>query len=135
MFSRSISVLVIAAVLACPLWCGSNVCYCCQENQSSAEHSGSGGGCCSSGQPVGHERGESPRLPVRSCQGICGGAVFEKTPELTGVEFITTLPLCSTQSSIDDYFAAHNWQIGAPPLRNHGNQGRAVRTLHMSFLC
>jgi hypothetical protein len=142
MFTRTISYLVIAAVLACPLWCSNSVCFCCHADQftaqrcaiaSSSKQSTLPVGCCQ--HPTSHQGSKPVESPTRSCQGICGGAVFEKTPELTGVECISFLPILSARWTSVDHFAARRSQIGAPPLLAHGNIGRAVRTLEMSFLC
>lgn len=159
MFSRIVALVQIAAIVACPLRCGSGLCYaepCGSQEHASATTSSpttcgedSSAHCCGNESILSpananasaneHARDEpsSPPCPCSdsSCQGVCGGAVFAKPIDLSTVADSIFLPLVDAQVSVDSQFADSRSQIGEFHWRgSSGNHGRFVRTLHMSFL-
>lgn len=141
MFARSISLILIVALIACPLWCGNGACHahqCCSARQSAQmcpEH-GTCECCCDQPSPN-SPAGEPCRCPDDSaCQGICGGAIFEKPCQLdldAAAYFMS--PRFDDEAGFQLAFCHeldihHLWHFG-----ESGNYGRSLRTRHMSFLC
>ena len=140
---RLVSILLIVAVIACPLRCGIGYCHaagCCAvaEEAASPEYSAAveQPGCCCPRSPLEEESEERSPCPERSsCQGVCGGAVIDKSTELNA----TLLCQCLPAFDFDGVAAARQApvQILANAQREccDGNRGRIVRTLHSSLLC
>ena len=147
MFNRLISLVLIAAVIACPMWCGNGVCpahQCCAAQECSLDEQSLAScpqhgtvDCCRENSSEEHDEDAPCRCPDTStCQGVCGGAVFEKSCELDGPDIPFFLPMIENDGSIVSLLA-HFRTVGAEhhhclSARNHG---RFVRTLHSSFLC
>ena len=142
MFTRTVSLVLIAAIIACPLWCGSGLCHagqCCSVKQSSQQSFPGHGAvncCCTRSSPDGDDQAPS-RCPAKSsCQGVCGGAIFEKLGELDSVEDSFFLPLADAEVSVSSWLL----QCRSPDVAHHhcqsgGNYGRSLRTLYMSLVC
>ena len=141
MFARLVSIFLIAAVIACPLWCEKGRCSggrCSSVEQSSHQPSlvcGTAHFCCA--EDLSNNGHSCPcNAPTKSpCQGVCGGAVFKTSCELNdGAEPFARLLLvvkipapCQVREC-----GTHD---GFHLLYCSGNQGRSLRTLHMSFVC
>jgi hypothetical protein len=147
---RTVSVVLIAAVLACPTRCTKGLCHhrpCCSEQQSSqlqtadcetdcccCKKDSSGSNADQPGDPS--ERNNNPSTPPceSSCQGVCGGAIFEKRCVVDdGIDFgqlLADAPEPAVASGSSE-FRTH---LGEHFLHG-GNHGRCLRTLHSSFLC
>ena len=159
MFSRIVALVQIAAIIACPLRCGSDLCH--AEPCGSQEHASptnslpttcgedSSAHCCcteripsaananaSANEHASDEPSPSPcPCSDSSCQGVCGGAVFAKPVEFSMVTDSIFLSMVDARVSVDSQFADSRSQIGEFHWRgSSGNQGRFVRTLHKSFL-
>lgn len=143
MIARTVSVILIVALIACPLWCGNgqlHAAQCCSVQQS-LNHDctvhGTDADCCKDSCSGDGDRGPS-RCPIQSsCQGVCGGAVIEKPVEVdnaadpfylpridTDTQFVTHVLECSTT-----HRAEHHCHC-----RGSSNYGRSLRSLQMSFL-
>ena len=142
MFSRAVSLTLMAAIIACPMWCGSGSCHagqCCSAEQTSdraCSVHGTDCCCCEESLPDSdrHCPCESPR--ESSCQGVCGGAVFEKPRELNDVFDTFVTPLTDSESPVVARLIECNTQGVEHRWHPRGdNHGRSLRTLHMSFLC
>jgi hypothetical protein len=146
-FVRIVSLIQIAAIIACPLWCSSGLCHagqhCAIDGCSLMERTtpqfcpfhGTTRCCCNESSSPRNDHGPC-RCPNKPCQGVCGGAVFDKPIELNDVRDSFFLPLIVTEIS----FALHVVECRSLDIEHHwhchgGNHGRALRTLHMSFLC
>lgn len=148
MLARIVSLVLIAAVVACPLTCGNGLCHagqCCSEMQASDQvcpAHGTAQCCCGRASSDEDHCPSGDRGPCRcpgksSCQGVCGGAVFEKQIELDGASDSSFLSLVDTDTLLvtrvierrTAHGAEHHWH------RRGGNHGRSLRALHMSFLC
>ncbi len=140
MYSRIAHIALIAAVIACPLFCRNGRCEgCCAETLSvvsTCPASEVGNGCCPSPSQDGQDQRPCDRAPDASCQGVCGGAVLEKSsslPKPTEMRFrfeFNALP-SPPGSPLPDrqaYTVVHSFDGSMTP-------GRYIRTLHMSFLC
>jgi len=142
MFARIVFLLQIVAIIACPLWCGNGLCHggqCCSSKQSSDQicpvH-GTDRCCHTNSSPDRDNRGPCGYPNSSSCQGVCGGAVFEKPIELNDVSDSFFLPKIDTEFGFVSQLAGcrsldvehHRHCLG-------GNYGRLLRTLNMSFLC
>ena len=149
MFARIVSLVLIAALIACPLSCGSGVCHgsqscadggCVAENQClhpvCSQLATADNDCCDesshdSGEPLPH-----PCPAKSSCQGICGGAVIEKPCEPDTADASTLLPPTSTDDAFVSLPSVIPTEIVTSPECVRGdNQGRFMRTLHMSLIC
>ena len=141
MFDRLVSMLMIAAVIACPMWCSNGVSGCCAAGECSIDEATdlcllhkAATCCCENTQEK--EDQDVPCPDESNCQGVCGGAVFEKPCELDGAEASASLPFLDTNESIGilltrirDVGVEHHCCSSS---RNHG---RFMRTLYSSFLC
>ena len=142
MFARIVSLVQIAAIIACPMWCDSGLCHagqCCSVKQSAAQVCPVHGTakCCCNQKSHDNDDNRGPcRCPGKSCQGVCGGAVFEKPIEVNNASDSFLRPLVEAEISFPLQLAEcptldvqHHWHC------HGGNHGRFVRILHMSFLC
>ena len=147
MIDRVISLTLISAVIACPLSCTNGMCHgrrCCgtdanrlgEQKLASAVFPEKAACCCDNG-PERHDRNSPIRRPDKSlCQGVCGGAVLEKSCELDEQQSSFFLPLIGYKQSI---------VLSSVPLGFDGverqycisatNHGQFLRTLYSSFLC
>lgn len=137
MLARTVSLVLIVATIACPLWCGESVCQadqCCPGEQSAVPD------CCCRGceqstpdndsQPP----GDSPEKS--SCQGVCGGAVLQKRSEWNDVSAAFFVSLINIEAPITARLVECNAQRGTHDWHGRGgNHGRSLCALHMSFLC
>ena len=141
MLGRIVSVVQIVAIIACPLWCGNGWCHadtCCSVKQPSDQFCPDHGTakCCCKKSSSEHDNRGPCRCPNKTCQGVCGGAVFEKPVELNDASESHFLPVIDSEIS----FALQLSECHSLDAEHHfhgpsGNYGRFVRTLHMSFLC
>ena len=140
----TISIILIATVVACPLLCGNGVCHashacpvesCCLDEpalEMCLRHGTVGCACESTSRD--HAPCQCPNKEV--CQGVCGGAVLEKARELDCIENSSILPLVD-RDAIGAVFAKYR-EGHAEPLCGGGSVksvGRFMRTLYASFLC
>ena len=143
MFFRLFSLVLISAVIACPLWCGPGIGVagpCCSLGSSTAaascEAQGIPDGCCQ--EHVGEPLPVEPECPDEfcGCQGICGGAVLARPVEVDRNCETRLLPLVDVDSPVSSGFAG-SWDYNSDfHCRGSGkNVGRFMRTLHKSFLC
>ena len=141
MFVRTVSLILVAAVIACPLWCGNGSCHadsCCSAEQSTQQacpvHATA---CCCCDNDSSDSNDNCPcEAPCESsCQGICGGAVFEKPCGLNDGMDSSFLSLLVGKMPIACRLAECRIQNGDHFILCGGNHGRILRTLHMSFLC
>jgi hypothetical protein len=141
MFARTVPLVLITALIACPMWCGNGVCHadqCCSEQQSSHQacpvHE-TASCCCDKGSTDSNDDCPSDAPCSSSCQGVCGGAVFEKPIELNDGMDSSFLPLLAVEMSVASQMANCHDHYGDYLLHCGGNHGRSLRTRHMSFLC
>jgi hypothetical protein len=153
MFTRVVCLMLIAAVVACPMWCTSGLCGAVQCHEAQfhddqihndqcsvaqvCDQSSDLPECCR--QKMQEQSDEAPgpcRCPDKAfCQGVCGGAVFEKPVELDLVAFsffiaATDVEFAHVPQRIESrlHTVHHHWHS------HGGNYGRSLRTLQMSFL-
>ena len=147
MFERLVSLVLILTVIACPMSCSNGTCQvdqcgahseCSLEEQScvSCPLHGSADGCTENSSQE-HDKDVPSRCPDdTSCQGICGGAVFEKSCELNGPDssifLLMTAHHRSIASLLTQFRRVSAGQLHCFAAKNHG---RFVRVLQMSFLC
>lgn len=149
MFSRVVSLILIAAIIACPLCCGNGFCLFGQSaaQQLDSPHPASDH-CCSASrsQPTGPSDEQRPSRcpPHSSCQGVCGGAVFEKTIDLDQTLASLGQPLPGTEARLDARLIDANAMDSANAIDSTDRQwqywgssnfGRSLRTLYLSYLC
>lgn len=143
MLSRVISLVLIAAVIACPMWCGDNggiadQCSTHAAAQQSALCSANQKPECCSGKQSEHQQHQNEPCPCESagCQGICGGAVTEKPFELKDFNSEHDIVLDDVHIAIKSSMLVRSHGEKEPePGGSPANYGRFVRTLHMSILC
>ena len=149
MFDRLVALVLIAAVIACPLWCGNVFCrgdQCCAADECSLEEQSPAscprqGNACRGQNRADCSEESNENAPCRrpgksSCQGICGGAVFEKSCELDEPDISFFLPMLENVGLFDTLLVHFRTAVAehhhCPSSKNHG---RFVRTLHSSYLC
>ena len=143
MSHRIVSIVLILAVTLCPLWCGMGVC-CADLDRSLADcvpelgsvATAHGDCCCGNGAPHGESpRSNDHRPEHQRCQGICGGAVVEKSqairascpgPELFARVATDRSPCRAADADVGSYAAS---------LRSSSIYGRSLRAQQMSWLC
>ncbi|MFP6765181.1 MAG: hypothetical protein VB858_16245 [Planctomycetaceae bacterium] len=149
MFSPTVSIGLIAAVIACPVWCGGGVCHteACHRQAVSAASDlyavhGADGPCCTADSRSGNDRsGNDQPQPCpcgsqSSCQGICGGAVLGKAIGFNSLADVLVLPLNDAHAPVTARMVTCSHLCDGPHHRDSSsNHGRRMRTLHMSFLC
>jgi hypothetical protein len=142
MFSRTISLVLIAAIIACPMWCGSGLCIagqCCEQAASSASDAGGDHRtmeCCRKCDGHNDSDQNRPCLPETSCQGVCGGAVLQKSVELDDFSDTFFRPMFDDHAPITArLLECSHGRSEQHRCGSNTNHGRFVRTLHMSFLC
>lgn len=148
MLTRIVSLLLMAVVVACPVWCGDGACcadHCCaadgcssQQQQPSCACSAHKTGDCLGEKPAEDRDEKAPyRCPKKaSCQGICGGVVFEKLCEFEEPFAFFVMPLIDSDGSQLSLLARYRTDgLGRYLCISAKNYGRFVRTLHCSFLC
>ena len=142
MYPRVVSLILMVAVFACPLWCSKGLC--CSNHQISTECQISdldiGSDCClcESSPAETDDKQRCPcEIPTKSrCQGVCGGAVLEKSLDLDGIGNAYFEPVQSAGESL----GTQPVQIRLLPILHHDswpgkNYGRCVRVRYSSFLC
>ena len=142
MFARTVSLILIAAVIACPMWCANGQCHagqCCAAEQSlhqSCPVHGTACCCCEKDSSDSNDDCPCDAPSESSCQGVCGGAVFEKPCELNDeMDSSFLLFNAAEMLPVACRLAEYLTQNGDHFLDGGGNHGRSLRTLHMSFLC
>jgi hypothetical protein len=146
MFNRIISLILIAAVFGCPLWCSMGICectgganaaminvkldQCCQPP------------CCTNVTETTRESRSSstddpqPKPEGLRCQGICGGAVLESPCQIPAVELCQFSPvLNNVQYRLLATQLCEFREPDSPDYNRSENRGRSVRIRHMSFQC
>jgi hypothetical protein len=135
MFYRAVSLFLIAAIVACPMWCASGLVGCCQAEQMEP----SAKCCChcqeSSADEPRNAPGESPNRPAKPCQGVCGGAVVEKPCQLAANPEHEFLMPTGLDEAIAVQLSGCRSRGVASETSPGGNIGHRLRTLHMSFVC
>ena len=146
MFEHATSLVLIAAVSTCPLLCGTGICHtgrtchvCDGQDSWTALCPLQGTvGCAHKGSSQ-ERRGNAPcGCPNKKiCQGVCGGAVFEKLCKLDRPETSVVLPQIDSRTPLASLMA-QGWAVQAEQISQSvfaKNQGRYLRMLHSSFLC
>lgn len=146
MLDRLVSLVLIVAVIGCPLYCGSGVCHadqCCAagecniEEQTPVSCSAHGAAdCCCENSSEAPDQDPPSRCPDAStCQGVCGGAVLESSSELDEPDLSFFLPIVDDDSIVSTLAHSRSVDPGNNRCLSAKNHGRVVRTLHSSFLC
>jgi hypothetical protein len=158
MFSRVISLVLIAAVTACPLWCNIGICgvagSCCGGNfgDRNTRESAPVASCCNTKMPAAaldaafedtaasnnHQPApdDPPTRSKSSRHCICGGAVLQVS--CSWAEPIVSSAI--SQNTCDNSHHSPAAQIRSkafdfPECVRAKNQGRFKRTLYGSFIC
>lgn len=149
MLARIVSLVQIAVVVACPMWCSSGLCHagachgqsCCPSSSSPNQDSPlllteSGCDCCKQRSHDAEKLPEPQPCPIKTCQGVCGGAVLEKPIELDDALGSFFCPL-----NDGGFSCTHSFAECETGIRDHDwlgyctSHGRRVRILHLSLLC
>lgn len=145
MFGSPASLLLIAAIIACPMWCGSGCCQtegCCAFDEVQAERcpeEAAEACCCDSSVSQQSRTDQKRHLPVECprqflCQGICGGAVLEKPCELVEFSTVTLLAVPRCGMPMPQDLPASCASRAKDDIHGGSNVGRFMRTIHMSLL-
>ncbi len=141
MVARLISLVLMVAIVACPMWCGERLCPaapCCSATPCPrivcAVHE-TADCCCEPSSPNKSDPNPSRPANQSSCQGICGGAVFEQLSQVDNFDGSIILPLFDVHASTVSRRSSFR-RCDVPTISHcGGNRGRSLRTLYMSFLC
>ena len=137
-----LQLLLIVALVLCPFRCQTEL-WRCAEQSGESDVSKPAQCCCSTcGQSDSHREGSESPAPDSgdpcdgSCQCICAGAVFDKS-ELSGLVNGLHMAICVEREAsalpVAMQVRPHTW--ASPPAASGLNTGRALCTLHCSFLC
>ena len=156
MYSRTVSLVLIAAIVACPLWCGAGLCagnQCSQQGKSSPADwypaPPATKNCCMTDGPDYNDSQSDGKKPDKdaddqqcpwrsqsSCQGVCGGAVIEKSFQLDDFSYEFLLALVDAHAPVGNCLIKYQRSgFQQQCCGGAANYGRCLRTLHMSFLC
>ncbi len=140
MYMRTASTVLIATIIACPLLCRNGLCQgCCAAEQSSqliCPVHGTAHCCCPTTSHDGDGQRPCDDGPCKSsCQGVCGGAVIEKSNDFPVAADAWFLPLSDTSPCLASLLAARQSRADECRFDCSTTPGRSIRTLHMSFLC
>jgi hypothetical protein len=153
MFRRSVHLLLIAALIACPMACRPGLCALASGCSAGAVASAVNGHSCGGHDCTGHHSHQHSDPPPDEhdgdpvpchhapceghCQCICGGAIltasveadFERLLELTPGAFAATAgsPNCLT--------AGDSFTDSVSPADGRAPSGRTIRCWHSSLLC
>ena len=139
MHSSAVHLLLIAAIVACPIACDAGVCCTSQHAANDARmQQACCPACC---EKTDSQSGSSQPRPAEKhpcdsgkCQGICSGAVIESHVEFS-VTFAETSAVCIAAPASMDAQAGRSFVAESPPADGTPASGRIVRVLHMSLLC
>ena len=141
MFARTVSLVLIAAVIACPMWCSNGLCHagqCCSAEQSTHQpcpvHR-TARCCCDKGSSDSNDDCPYDAPCESSCQGVCSGAVFEKPIELNDEIDSSLLPFHAADKPVGCQLVKCHTNGGDHFLHCGWHHGRTLRTLLMSLLC
>ncbi len=141
MTRKVLNLLLIAMIVACPLWCMSGICAsteeccardqaahdCCDQEQARDQHS------CDEHSDH-HPSNPCDNSPCGLCQCICGGAVIEHNDDDVAQQVANPLhDLVLASNSIADILFRQN----SPTILAHEarvTSGRSLCILHMSLL-
>jgi hypothetical protein len=139
MFARVVTFTIVASVIACPLSCGLGWCHggaCCAVSEQATPHCPN---CAKAPRRDQSSTDQDRPLPMSdqsTCQGICGGAVFEKPCQLAQLDDSFFVPLVNTRDSASiEQAKVRPRETASVCLGASDNYGRIVRTLHESLLC
>lgn len=144
MFSRTVSLGLIAAVIACPLWCcdvlGASQCCATGDSEREMGCSRQLSDCCCGEEEIPPQtpRRDDDQCPcdTAGCQGICGGAVLQESAELNLETSAVLLRVIDAHASESlKLLDCCRHRLEHSPGGCCTNPGRAIRTLYMSFLC
>lgn len=150
MFHPLLTHLLIAALIACPLWCGNGTCGAssgcdrptvepvgrgCETDPQADRCCGSEGSEESPGWPDSSNQPPAPCPLDGSCQGVCGGAVLESSHPIDDVPSSWAPLLIASVEVALDFLEPRRADRGPSIRWGPKNRGRVLRTLHMSMLC
>lgn len=154
MFERLYSLVLVAAVIACPMRCIDCQCHAAECHSAQCDSvplekvSSADAPCCphctvasadnKSGQSKDDRHAPSPDPCQSTCQGICGGAVFQKPCTLNLPTVVKMMPLNEDQFSraIAQPLPFRGSESGRHCGTHSGkNIGRLLRIEQMSFVC
>lgn len=134
MTGRFFTLLLIPAIIGCPLMC---VAGSCASSGLEAEPAVAACCCCPhSGQPPQNE-GDRPIRPDSGgpCQGVCGGVVFVKPVETHRLQECDLFQFVAVENAVVAQPAVTLTDVERGLPLNGLPAGRSLRALHMSFLC
>ena len=138
MFNRVCSLILVAALLACPLSCSLG--NCCANQLAAADHVQSTPSCCC-GSSTCREKQASDSdnslpqpVPEKApCQGICNGAVVAEAVNWDDVQLVQIQPLPVVQIELP---ALPDRQLMQSLIVDHSHSsGRMLRIRYLTFLC
>lgn len=140
MFARTVVLVQIAAIIACPMWCGNGVCHAGQCDSAELCHQACPDNetarcCLDQSSPDSNRDCPTESPDESSCQGVCGGAIFEKPSGLNNVSGSFLMPHAAAELPGACPLAECRTDGRDQLLHCGTNHGRSLRTLHMSFLC
>ncbi len=149
MFVRLFNLVLVAAIIACPMRCVDG--KCCSAQCSMGNSLEADAPCCprcaansanndrqheysENGQTKNDHHGPSPVPCGATCQGVCGGAVFEKSDTFNLQTTVTLLPLNEDQvtPALAQPFSSKKFELSTHCGKNIG---RLLRIEQMSFVC
>ena len=138
MSSRTVSLVLVAAVIACPIWCGdAGGCRSRESSRKSTLCSGETPRTCCGSQQGPHDQHEEQDCPCEAtgCQGICGGAVPEQPVRLNNVGDNQYAGFAEAHVADSALPHIQGLRLSEPGPDGPSNYGRRVRTRLMSILC
>lgn len=134
----AVTILLTAAIFACPILCAVGDCYDCDSGEAA-----DGCSCCHEGGAANSGDGNSYPADSRppdsgdACACICGGAVVDDAgSHVVHFDWSWSLPVAVVEPAVGQLHEALFRQFSLAPWPDVGrNAGRAICCLFSTYLC
>ena len=138
MFARLLQLHVIAAILVCPVWCESEVCWGADDGCAPSEKCDHSAPSCPNCADEQSDHNSSPHKHQpcgHRCQCVCAGAIIKQHDnDLTKHISQPLEAVVVTKVPLAEVLFERNI-VTVLPYRGSATPGRIICCLHMSFLC
>lgn len=137
MFHRTVVILTVLAIIACPMFCREGT-GCCRDSHRGCALSSSApqkcSCCCRESEEPQEVPGDNPQDTDEMCQGVCGGVVMLEPLKLdTRDDLLHAVPF--EVVSVESCFAETSFEFVDDLQSTVDLSGRSLRTILSSYLC
>lgn len=140
MAQKIVSITVILAIIACPMWCADGSGACCADRIHShaadvCTPQESSCDCCENSHRRQQPPADFPDQQDNLCQGICGGGVMLEPHKILSGNQDSFLGIPVRDISVDVLLTVRETETSSNDRHRHDSGGRSLRTLLSSYLC